>query len=350
MEDDYYKILNVSADASPDEIKKAYRKLAIKWHPDKNKGDTDAEEHFKKISQAYDILSDVNKRNQYDMFGSTTESNTSHASGFNPFDMFDSFFGNGDSNFESIFKHDSKRNNTPNSGSNLKIKIEVNIDEIIKDVNKTISFNRSGKCNPCNGSGKTKNSSFIRCSDCGGSGVFYRRMGPMQLREMCMTCGGHGQLTKNPCGTCSGLGISQESITTKIKIPRGCYSGITLKIPDMGNYSPGGRYGYLYVEIYVKSNTRYDREGNDLYVTEYIPFYDAMLGTSHKVNSLYGVINVSIPPMSKLNTMLKVKRHGLPDMKNNEHLGDMYVRVLPSFPDKLTKEQSAILELFKKTK
>ena len=345
---DYYKILNIPNSATPDEIKKAYRKLAIKWHPDKNKGNKVAEEKFKEISEAYDVLSNSDKRKQYDMFGTSDFADTNSASGFNPFDMFNSFFGGG-VDFESTFTHDNRRNNKQKTGSDLKIRFECKLEDIIKDINKTVSFNRNGECKSCTGTGRTKKSSVVNCPSCGGTGILYRRMGPMQIREVCVSCGGSGSFIKNPCNTCNGSGISSESVSTKIKIPKGSYSGLILRIPDMGNFVHGGRYGDLFVEIRVRPDQRYERDGNNVFVNEGIPFYDIILGKTLTIKSLYGSVNIEIPKTAKPNTTLKVKNHGLPDLKQSEKIGDMYVRIFPEFPNKLSDEQESILELYKKT-
>ena len=343
---DYYNILNISNTATADEIKKAYRKLAIKWHPDKNKGNSAAEEKFKEISEAYDVLSNTDKRKQYDMFGKSDFTNTT--TGFDPFDMFNSFFGGG-VDFESPFTHDNRRNNKQKTGSDLKILLELSLEDLVKDRSKIVSFRRNGECRSCKGTGKNEKSSIIRCSSCGGTGILYRRMGPMQLREVCVSCGGQGTFIKNPCNTCSGSGISSESVSTKIKIPKGSYSGLILRVPDMGNFVLGGRNGDLFAEIRVKPHPRYERDGNNIFVDESIPFYDLILGKTLNIKSIHGAIDIEIPKVSRPSITLKVKGHGLPDLKQSGTIGDMYVRIFPTFPDHISNEQKSILELYRKT-
>lgn len=347
MEKNYYKILNVDKDASQSEIKSAYRTLAMKFHPDKNPNDTDAEEKFKEISEAYEVLSNEEKRQNYDMFGSDQEFGGMPRGGVNPFDIFNSFF-NKNSGYDDFFTHDNKKNNQSRTGTNLKIKLEVRISELVNNIHKKINFKRNGMCKICKGTCKTENSVLTRCSSCEGHGVFYRRMGPMQIRETCNMCSGSGTIIKNPCNTCNGTGVEVEDVTTSIKIPKGCYPGVTLKVPDLGNYMKDGGFGDLFVEIYVNNENRYEREGTDVIITESIPFYDMILGAKYKVESLHGKLNVDIPPNSSPGSVLKISEYGLPDMKNTDIRGDMYIRILPKFPESISSEQRDILELYKK--
>lgn len=362
MSEDFYNILNVSKNASAEEIKKAYRKLAIKWHPDKNKDDPSAEEQFKKISEAYDVLSDETKRSQYDQFGHAAFNQNGMGSGRSnfhndPFDMFNSFFGGGarpnPGNFDNFFtSENTRRNRNTGPGSNLKVDIEVKLKDIIVEQSHKISYTRNGMCKSCSGTGETKDSSLKICSQCGGQGSVFRRMGPMQMEQTCPTCAGEGQILANPCQPCQGSGTIPEKMNTVIKIPKGCHTGVKLRISEMGNY--GGRnsagFGDLYAVIYVQKDEYFERDGNDLYCEESVNFYDMITGTQKTINSLYGKVNVKIPQCTQPDAILRVIDHGLPNMRSDSSKGDMFVVVKPKFPKTLNTEQKSILDLYRKTK
>ena len=214
--EDYYNILNVTKNSSSADIKKAYRKLAIKWHPDKNQGNAEAEEKFKQISEAYEVLSDDSKRAQYDQFGHAAfqqGGGHQHHGGFpggqDPFDMFNSFFNGGggpnQGGFNGFFtRENGKRTRTKSVGSNLKLDVEVRLKDIIKEKSINLSYTRDDKCNPCGGTGQTEHSSHAQCGQCGGRGVLYRNMGIMQIEQPCNHCSGTGSIIRNPCGSCGG--------------------------------------------------------------------------------------------------------------------------------------------------
>ena len=361
MEQDYYNILNVTKSASPEEIKKSYRKLAIKWHPDKNQGDPSAEEQFKKISEAYGVLSDQNKKAQYDQFGHAAfkqQGGSGGSGGFHhdPFDMFNSFFGGGarpnPNGFNDFFTSDSGRKSNSGPGGNLKVDIEVTLKDIIHDKKHTLSYTRNGLCKSCSGSGETKNSSLKMCPTCGGQGSVFRRMGPMQMEQTCPTCAGPGTILQNPCNPCQGSGVVNEKINTTIKIPKGCHTGVKLRISEMGNY--GGRnssgFGDLFAVIYVKKDNYFDRDGSDLFCQEEVQFYDMITGAQRTVKSLYGKVNLKIPTCTQPDAVLRIPNYGLPNMRSETSKGDMFVLIKPMFPRSLNTEQKSILELYKKSK
>lgn len=354
MKQDYYILLNVDRDASQDEIKKAYRKLAVKWHPDKNKNNPEAEEKFKEISEAYDVLSNEQKRTTYDQFGHDAVNNPNGDFHSDPFDIFNSFFSGARVNpgpgFEGFFTRDgnASRRRKP-VGEHLQMAIEVELKDLINDINKTISFTRHGKCTSCNGNGATDLNSFTACGACGGQGVLFQRMGPMQIQQPCSICEGEGKVLKNPCNTCSGQGTYQEKIKTNIKIPKGCHSGVRLRVSEYGNYVKGGKFGDLYVEVNVKKDKMFDREGNDIVTIHDLDFHDMILGCDKQIDSLNGKLSIKIPPNSQPKAILKIEKHGLPDMREPRLIGDMFVVLNPKFPKETSKEQKSILELYKKT-
>jgi molecular chaperone DnaJ len=351
MEQDYYNILNVTESASADEIKKSYRKLAIKWHPDKNQGNPEAEEQFKKISEAYDVLSDENKKAQYDQFGHAAFKQQGQGGGrhHDPFDMFNSFFGGGGGNFDSFFTSDNRKKRQPTQGSDLKIDIEVKLSEIINESHRTIKYTRNGKCNSCNGTGETSTSTYKQCKTCNGHGIIYRRMGPMQMEQTCPSCEGTGQELHDGCVKCQGQGVITEKIETRIKIPKGCHTGVKLRVSKHGNYIKGGGFGDLYAVIYVKKDEYFERDGDHLICEEHIDFYDMILGENKVIKSLYGKVNLKIPTGTQPDSILRVIGHGLPRMRSTESKGDLYVIIKPIFPRKISNENRSILELYKKS-
>lgn len=347
MNEDYYTLLGVTRNTTESEIKKAYRKLAIKFHPDKNKDDKTAEEKFKKISEAYEVLSNPDKKQKYDTLGHDHFVNSRGGGGFqsntDPFEAFNSFFQNG------FHKNDPFNQTTsPKVGSNLKIDLEVNLKEIINDTTKITKYKRHGKCNKCEGHGVNDNSKIQNCNTCGGNGAVYRRMGPMQVQQVCPTCRGAGTYILNPCGGCNGSGITEETLDINLKIPRGVHNGTRLRVSEHGNYVKDGTFGDLYVHVYIKHDTRYERDGDDILCSEEIDFQDLILGTKKNIESLYGKISITIPPLSKPDRVLKVKEHGLPNSRTGRK-SCMYVVLKARFPDKISMEQKSILDLYTKT-
>ena len=230
----------------------------------------------------------------------------------------------------------------------MKIDLEVTLQEIINDTTKITKYKRHGKCNSCNGRGLNENSKIQNCNTCGGNGVVYRRMGPMQVQQVCPTCRGEGTYILNPCSGCGGNGISVESLDINIKIPRGVHSGTRLRVSEHGNYVKDGVFGDLYVHVYVKKDERYERDGDDILCSEEIDFQDLILGTKKNINSLYGKISITIPPLSKPDRVLKVKEHGLPNQRSGRK-SHMYVVLKPKFPEKISVEQKSLLNLYSKT-
>jgi molecular chaperone DnaJ len=354
MKEDYYTLLGVSKSATPEELKKAYRKLAIKWHPDKNKDDAAAEEKFKQISEAYEVLSDETKRNKYDQFGHAAfDQSASGQGGYhsNPFDIFNSFFGGGTGTghgtFSDFFGGSSSRSS---QGESLRFDMEVSLKEIIHGISKEIKYDRDVACSQCKGTGETPHTQKIRCSQCNGNGAVYRQMGVMQIQQPCPACSGSGQNIINPCGRCTGRGVTPSTTKVKIKIPKGAHTGTKLKISKGGNESKEdhSRPGDLYVIVHVKQDSYFKREGDDLICENKISFYDAILGTKTTIPSLHGKVNINIPTTTQPDAVLKVTGHGIPNMRTHQ-AGDLYVIVKVVLPEKLSSEQKSILELYKKT-
>jgi molecular chaperone DnaJ len=350
MKDDYYDLLGVSKSATTEELKKAYRKLAIKWHPDKNQGDAAAESKFKEISEAYEILSDENKRAKYDQFGHAAFTSQGASGGFHsdPFDMFNSFFGGGGGSFSSFFGGQAPGQQTKRSAS-LQVAIEIPLKDLVSDTEKEIKYNKYIHCKPCNGSGETPHTKTAVCPQCNGKGAVFRQMGPMQIQQQCGHCSGTGQTITNPCKSCEGQGIQKQRVNIKIKIPKGSQTGTKLKIANGGHAIKGGVSGDLYVMIHVSDDPKFSRQGDDIFSEETINFIDMILGGKKTINSIRGKVNITIPPLTQTDSILNVKNQGLPNLRT-DYVGDMYVTLRTELPKKLTQEQKSILELYKKTR
>ena len=307
------------------------------------------------------MLSDDAKRAQYDQFGHAAfqqGGGSRPGGGFpgggqDPFDMFDQFFGGGGGGpnpggFNGFFtRENGRRTSKKVVGSNLKMDVEVKLQDITKEKSVNLSYTRNDRCDPCNGTGQTSNSTHSQCGHCGGRGVMYRNMGIMQIEQQCGYCNGSGTVIKNPCGTCRGTGISSKKAHATVKIPMGSHSGIKLRVSGMGNYDKAG-YGDLYVFIHVLNDEMYERDGDDIIKKLKVNFYDLMLGTELKVESLYGDVKIKVPKMSKPEQILKVKDFGVPNMSSHRK-GDMFLILSPEFPESITDEQRSLLETYKNT-
>ena len=353
MKEDYYNILNVSKNSSAEEIKKAYRKLAIKWHPDKNKGDADAEEQFKKISEAYDILSDPTKRAKYDQFGHAAfqQGGGGNGGGFHsdPFDMFNSFFGGGGgATFSDMFGGSHSRSNRQrqNKGHDLKFDLSVSFVDIIRGNNVDINYNKRKKCNKCSGTKTTSKSQVFKCQVCKGSGVVYSNMGIMQVQQICPSCQGNGEQITNQCTNCDQNGLIQTKEKIKINIPKGCNHGTRLRISRGGDDCPNGTPGDLYVIIHANQSDKFKRDGDNLICEETIPFYDIILGTSKLIDTPHGQIKLKIPSNSQPDVVLKVASHGLPN-QTTHIMGDLFVVVKVELPRHLNEKQIELLKTYR---
>jgi len=351
MKEDYYNLLEIDRNATQAEIKKAYRKLAIKWHPDKNQGDANAEEHFKKISEAFEVLSDQNKRNKYDQFGHEGFNQNSHGTGGfhkNPFDIFNSFFGGGSGGqFSDMFggrnpRHRQKR------GQDLKFDLNVSLKDIISGNDVEIKYTKKKLCNSCQGIKITSNSRVTTCNTCHGHGVVYNNMGVMQIQQICPACQGSGKHIVNSCTQCDPHGLNPSNEKLKINIPKGCHSGTRLRVSGGGDEFPEGIAGDLYIIIHANSSDNFKRDGDDLICERHFDFYDIILGTSDVLDSPHGQIKINIPKTTQPDAILKVKGHGVPN-QTTQVLGDLYVIVKVDLPNKMTSDQEKILKLYRES-
>ncbi len=362
-EEDFYKILGVEKNASAQDIKKAYRKFALKYHPDHNPNDKSAEEMFKKISEAYEILSNEEKRARYDQFGHAAFTQAGGAAyssqggfgGFqDPFDIFREVFGGGGGGGGAFYDFfgggsASRSADEPERGSDIRAEIEITLEEATKGASRTIRYNRMVTCPTCNGSGSKNGKSGRKvCSRCKGTGQVRMSQGFIRFSEQCPDCGGTGTVIENPCDKCGGAGRIKERNEVKIDIPAGVYTGARLRKSGAGNAGVnGGGYGDLYVVIYVAPHERFEREDNNLYTDIKVRFTLAALGGEVEVNTLTSKAVLKIPAGTQPNTVLKMKGMGMPNLRGGGK-GDLFVRINIEVPTKLTDEQRTKLEEFAK--
>ncbi|WP_250631802.1 molecular chaperone DnaJ [Rhodoflexus caldus] len=345
---DYYDILGVEKNASAEEIKKAYRRTAIKYHPDKNPGDKEAEEKFKEAAEAYEVLSNPDKRARYDRFGHQGVNNGGFGSGgVNMEDIF-SQFGDifGGSPFGDIFG--SGRRSTRRKGTNLRIKLKLTLQEIANGVEKKIKVRRQVACKSCEGTGAKNGTSFTNCTTCNGSGqikqVVNTMLGQMVSASTCPACGGEGKIISERCGSCGGDGTTLEEEVIPIKIPAGVEEGMQLQMNGKGNFPPrGGVPGDLLVVIEEEEDALLKREGTNVHFDLHLSFIDAVLGTSVEVPTIDGKAKIDIAAGTQSGKVLRLKGKGIKEL-NGYGTGDQLVHVNIWTPKNLTKEERALLE------
>ncbi len=358
---DYYEILGVSKNATADEIKKAYRKKAIEFHPDKNPGDKEAEEKFKEAAEAYDVLSNDEKRSRYDQFGhagvSGAAGNGGPFGGFSGnmsmddiFSMFGDIFGGhmgGFGGFSSGFGGGNAQR--PRfRGSDLRVKVKLNLKEISTGVEKKFKLKKYVPCSHCHGSGAEKDSDIETCSTCKGSGSVIRNqqtiLGTMQTRTTCPTCNGEGKIIKNKCKECSGEGIVYGEEVVSVKIPAGVAEGMQLSMSGKGNAGKhNGIPGDLLILIEEETNKDLIRDGNDLIYNLLLDFPTAALGGTIEIPTIDSRVKVKIDPGTQPGKVLRLRGKGLPDV-NHYGTGDLLVNISVYVPETLSKEEKKILE------
>ena len=358
MKKDYYDILGVSKAAGPDELKKVYRKLAIQWHPDKNKDNPEAETKFKEISEAYEVLSDKDKREKYDQFGHAAfqQGGGGDRGGVNPFDIFNSAFGGGGGHqggFSDFFGDGGGGRSCHDvslRGESLRVGVEITLKEVISGTTREIRYDRHDKCNKCNGTGETNQTRYQQCQHCGGHGHVVRNMGIMQMQQTCPICQGSGEMVTNPCGKCRGQRINKVKSTVKVTIPKGAQDGTQLKVNGKGNAPQHGHtYGDLYVVIRVKKDSRFAREGDNIITKQIVDFTQAILGGEEVIPSLHGRVSIKIPQGTQPGTYLKIVNYGTPNLRTGQR-GDMIVIVEVDIPKKISDKQKTVLQGFNKLK
>lgn len=348
---DLYEVLGVSRNASPEEIKKAYRKLALQYHPDKNPGDKSAEEKFKEIAESYAILSDPEKRSRYDRFGHTATSGAGDFSGFgNIEDIFSAFgdiFGGG---FGDIFGTSSRRRSrrAQNRGSDLKIHLRLKLEEIAVGVTKKIKVKKYIPCDSCNGSGQSPNSKSMECIMCHGSGeirhVTQSLFGQMVNVTTCSRCHGEGRIISDPCPVCKGEGRVSGHKMIEINIPAGVSSGNYIPLSGEGNHGiKNGPPGDLVVYIEEESHPIFERSGNDVIMVLPVSFPQAVLGASFEIPTLTGKARITIPSGTEGGKILRMRNKGIPNV-HGAGIGDQLVQIKIYIPKKVNVEEKQIIE------
>ncbi len=357
---DYYEVLGIAKGASAEEIKKAYRKLALKYHPDYNPGDKDAEEKFKEINEANEILSDPAKRQKYDQFGFAgvdPSYGAGQGGGFGGFDaegmdlgdLFGSFFGGG---FGGGFGGRSNPN-APRKGSDIRVRITLSFDEAVHGCKKSITITRQNVCPDCNGTGAANGSAPETCPDCGGRGYTVRQtrtpLGVMQSQQPCVRCGGKGKIVKNPCKTCHGGGKVATRKTLEVNIPAGIDDDQSIALRGMGDAGiNGGPAGDVIVMVSVRTDELFQRDGYDVWVTVPITYSQAVLGAEIEVPTINGKVQYTVPEGTQSGTTFRLRGEGI-QYVNGRGKGDMYVKCEVEIPKKLNRAQREALSAFETT-
>ncbi len=349
MASNYYEMLGVGQSASQDEIKKAYRKQALKYHPDKNPGNKEAEDKFKEISGAYEVLSDEGKRRQYDQYGHDAYTKGHRPSGGgDPFDIFSQVFG-GSNIFDSFFSDGGGRSRTgPQPGADLRYDLAIAFEDAVFGVDTEIEIPRAEQCSRCGGKGCEPGTSPRHCPQCKGTGQVSMSQGFFNIRQRCPTCGGTGTFVDSPCKQCRGEGRVQKRKRIQVHLPAGVDTGSRLRVAGEGEAGThSGPSGDLYVVVHVKEHDVFKREGNDLFCDVPIPFDVAALGGALKVPTVGGPAELKVPAGSQNGTVFRLRGKGIPSLRGYGR-GDQHVRIQVEVPTSLSAEQKSQLRDFAK--
>jgi molecular chaperone DnaJ len=345
---DYYEVLEVTREATAEELKRSYRKLAVKFHPDKNPDDLHAEEKFKELGEAYDVLMDEEKRSAYDRFGhgAFTQGAGFGRGGFHdPFDIFREVFGGGGGIFETFFggggtEQDRQR------GSDLRYDLQITLEEAAFGVEKEIEVRKLDTCDKCQGTGAEPGSRVINCPSCGGRGQVISSRGFFQVSQTCPRCRGAGKIIDKPCRACEGEGRLEKPTRVKLKIPAGISTGSRLRSSRHGEAGiRGGPQGDLYVVVHVKEHKIFQRDEDNLYCEVPIPFTMAALGGDVDVPTLEGKANVKVPAGTQSGQVFRLRGKGITNVNGHER-GDLMARLIVEVPSHLNAEQRQKLEEF----
>ena len=357
MAADYYKLLEVERNASQADIKKAYRKLAVKFHPDKNPGNKEAEDKFKEISAAYEVLSDEKKRPLYDQYGEAAFSSRGGGGGrggyHDPFDIFRDVFGGGSSSiFDSFFGDERQSRRDPNGpidGSDLRYEIEIEFEDSVLGIDRTIEFTHLDECEACKGTGCEAGTSRKVCQRCKGSGQLALSQGFFTVMHPCPNCNGAGQTAERPCRKCSGEGRMRAKRKVQIHIPPGVDNGSRLRVQGQGETGlRGGDNGDLYVVIHIKEHQLFQRDGDDIFCEVPVDFPTAALGGTIEVPTVTGREKMEIAPGSQTGAEFVIRGKGMPSLRGHGR-GDHHVRIIVEVPKRLSQKQRDALADYART-
>ncbi|HLP75351.1 MAG TPA: molecular chaperone DnaJ [Candidatus Paceibacterota bacterium] len=351
---DYYEVLGVAKGVDADEIKKAYRKLAVKYHPDKNPGDKAAEEKFKELGEAYEVLNDPQKRAVYDQHGHAAFDRRAGGGGFgrggaggfhDPFDIFREVFAGGNV-FDEFFGGGRSDPTQPQRGDDLRYDMEITFDEAAHGCEKEITVTKAGRCDVCEGTGAESGSKSKTCPTCGGRGQVISSRGIFSIAQTCPHCQGAGRVIEKPCKACRGAGRRDQTSKIKLRIPAGVDSGSRLRSAGNGESGlRGGPPGDLYVVLHVKAHEIFQRDGDDLLCEVPVNFVQAALGADIQVPTLDGKSEIRIPAGTQPGTMFRLKGKGVKNVQGYGH-GDLHVRINVEVPTHLNAAQKAKLQEF----
>ncbi len=344
---DYYEVLGIERGASEEEVKRAYRRLAVKFHPDKNPDDPQAEEKFKELGEAYDVLMDVDKRAAYDRFGHAAFAQGGRGGFHDPFDIFREVFGGGGGGiFETFFGGGAGRAEDRQRGSDLRYDMQITLEEAAFGVEKEIEVRKLDTCDKCNGSGAESSSRTINCPTCGGRGQVISARGFFQVSQTCPRCHGMGQIVDRPCLKCDGEGRIEKASRIKLKIPAGIGNGSRLRSSRNGEAGVrGGPPGDLYVVLHIKEHPVFQRDEDNLYCEVPISFALAALGGEIPVPTLEGKANLRIPAGTQSGQIFKLRGKGIVNIEGRGR-GDLMARLVVEVPTHLNAEQRRKLEEF----
>ena len=341
---DYYEVLGVGKSTSAQDIKKAYRRIAMKYHPDRNSDDANADEKFKEASEAYEILSDVEKRQAYDQYGHAGVDPQMGGGGFQGGgfsdifgDVFGDIFGGGGGG----------RRQGPQRGSDLRYTLEVALEDAVRGKTAEIKVPSLQHCDTCDGSGAKPGTSPAGCGTCGGSGQVRMQQGFFQVQQTCPKCRGRGTIIEHPCGSCHGQGLVEKTKTLSVKVPPGVDTGDRIRLSGEGEAGPsGGPSGDLYVQLSVRQHPLFERDGRNLYCEFPISFADAALGGEHEIPTLDGRVKLRIPAETQTGKLFRLRGKGVQPVRGGP-VGDLLCRAVVETPVNLNAEQKELLDKFR---
>lgn len=343
MPKDFYEILGVNKNATDEEIKRSYRKLAQKHHPDRNKGDKGAEDKFKEVNSAYEILSDKKKRQTYDQFGASDAQGARGAGGFD-FSQFSGFGGGFADIFESFFGGEGgQKRQGHDRGEDIQTDMELTFEEAAFGVEKEFRYQKVDLCEVCNGNGAKPRTKIVPCSTCGGTGeirqIQHTILGQMVSRRVCPKCAGEGKVPEHPCESCKGSGRKRQSVDLKVKLPLGIDTGQVIRLAGKGNAGyRGGRAGDFFIRINVIPSAKFRRKGADTYSEAKIHILQAILGSEIDIETIHGNVKLKIPPGTEPGKTFRLTEYGVPQGKLTSR-GNHFVKILVKMPQKLSKQE-----------